>query len=106
MIPTGARAPQPAQREPIAGRTFDHHYALGPDRTFSISGGAGRDRRTLTMQFDPAYHFAQLFVPGASELVAIEPMTAEIDALGRGTTPVVEPGGRFLAAFNLAVTTS
>ena len=31
-------------------------------------------------------------------------MTAEIDALGRGTAPVVEPGDRFLAAFNLAVT--
>ena len=33
-------------------------------------------------------------------------MTAEIDALGRGTAPVVEPGDRFLAAFNLAVSTS
>jgi len=29
-------------------------YALGSDRTFSISGGAGRNRRTLTLQFDPA----------------------------------------------------
>jgi len=106
LIPTGARTPQPAQREPIAGRTFDDHYALGPDRTFSIAGGSGRGRRTLTLQFDPAYPFAQLFVPPAGKLVAIEPMTAEIDALGRGATPVVEPGGRFLAAFNLAVTTS
>ena len=33
-------------------------------------------------------------------------MTAEIDALGRGATPLVEPGKRFQAAFNLAVTTS
>jgi galactose mutarotase-like enzyme len=106
LIPTGTRTPQPAQREPIAGRTFDDHYALGPDRTFSISGGAGRNRRTLTLQFDPAYPFAQLFVPPAGELVAIEPMTAEIDALGRGAAPMVEPGKRFQAAFNLAVTTS
>ena len=106
LIPTGARTPQPAQREPIAIRTFDDHYALGPDRTFSISGGAGRNRRTLTLQFDPAYPFAQLFVPPTGDLVAIEPMTAEIDALGRGTAPVVEPGARLLAAFNLAVTTS
>jgi len=106
LIPTGTRTSQAAQREPIADRTFDDHYALGPDRTFSISGGSGGNRRTLTLQFDPAYPFAQLFVPPARELVAIEPMTAEIDALGRGTAPVVEPGGRFLAAFNLAVTTS
>jgi aldose 1-epimerase len=105
LIPTGTRTPRPAQREPIAERTFDDHYALGPDRTFSIAGGSGRGRRTLTLQFDPAYPFAQLFVPPAGELVAIEPMTAEIDALGRGATPLVEPGGRFLAAFNLAVAT-
>jgi galactose mutarotase-like enzyme len=106
LIPTGSRTPQPAQRAPIADRTFDDHYALGPDRTFAISGGTGRDRRTLTLQFDPAYPFAQLFVPPDRELVAIEPMTAGIDALGRGTAPVVEPDGRFLAAFNLAVSTS
>jgi aldose 1-epimerase len=106
LIPTGTRTPRPAQREPIAGRTFDDHYALGSDRTFSIAAGSPRSRRTLTLQFDPAYPFAQLFVPPDRELVAIEPMTAGIDALGRGLAPVVEPGNRFLAAFNLAVTTS
>jgi len=106
LIPTGTRTPQPAQRAPIADRTFDDHYALGPDRTFAVSGGSGRNRRTLTLQFDPAYPFAQLFVPPDRELVAIEPMTAEIDALGRGTAPECEPGSRFLAAFNLAVSTS
>ncbi len=106
VIPTGARTPQAAQRETLAQRTFDDHYALGPDRTFSVTGGSGRDRRTLTLQFDPAYPFAQLFVPPVGAFVAIEPMTAEIDALGRGTAPVVEPGRRFQAAFTLAVTTS
>ncbi len=58
------------------------------------------------MQFDPAYPFAQLYVPPEREFVAIEPMTAEIDALGRGTASVVEPGDRFQAAFNLAITTT
>jgi aldose 1-epimerase len=106
VIPTGTRTPHPAQREPIAGRIFDDHYALGPDKTFSIAAGTGRARRTLTLQFDPAYPYAQLFVPPEHDFVAIEPMTAAIDALGRGTTPVVRPGDRFLAAFNLAVTTS
>ena len=106
VIPTGARTPLAAEREPIADRTFDDHYALGPDRTFAISAGAGRNRRTLTLQFDPAYPYAQLFVPPVGDFAAIEPMTAEINALGRGTAPVVEPGARFLAAFNLAVSTS
>jgi galactose mutarotase-like enzyme len=106
IIPTGVRTPQAAQKESIAARTFDDHYALGSDRTFQISAGAGKRRRTLTLQFDPSYPFGQLFVPPDRNLVAIEPMTAEIDALGRGTAPVVEPGQRFLAAFNLAVSTS
>ena len=106
VIPTGTRTPQPAQREPIAERTFDDHYALGGDRTFSVAAGAGRSRRTLSLQFDPSYPFAQLFVPPGGDFVAIEPMTAEIDALGRGTAPVVGAGDRFQAAFNIAVTTS
>jgi aldose 1-epimerase len=106
IIPTGARTPQPPQKEPVAARTFDDHYALGSDRTFRISAGSGKRRRTLTLQFDPSYPFAQLFVPPDRDFVAIEPMTAEIDALGRGTAPVVETGHRFLAAFNLAVTAS
>ena len=106
LIPTGARTAQPAQRAPIAHRTYDDHYALGSDRTFSISGGSGAARRTLTLQFDPAYPFAQLFVPPAKEIVAIEPMTAEIDALGRCIAHTAAPGTRFQAAFNLAVTAS
>ena len=106
IIPTGNRTAQAAQREPIDERTFDDHYALGSDRTFSIAAGSGKKRRTLTLQFDPAYPFAQLFVPPEGDLVAIEPMTAEIDALGLGTAPVVDPGKRLLAAFNLAVGTS
>ena len=106
VIPTGTRTQQAAQREPIAERVFDDHYALGPDRTFSITGGSGRDRRTLTLQFDPAYPFAQLFVPPERDFVAIEPMTAEIGALSSASTPVVRPGDRFQAAFNLAGTTN
>jgi len=106
VLPTGTRTPQVAQRAPIAERTFDDHYALGSDRTFAIAAGKGAKRRTLTLQFDPAYPYAQLFVPPDRDFVAIEPMTAEIDALGRGTAPVVQPRERFLAAFNLAVSTT
>jgi galactose mutarotase-like enzyme len=102
VIPTGVRTPQRAEQAPIASRTFDDHYALGRDRKLAISG----ERRTLTFVFDRAYPFAQLFVPPRRQLVAIEPMTAEIDALGLGTAPTVEPGDRFSASFTMTVTTS
>jgi len=105
VIPTGARTDQPVEHAPIGDRTFDDHYALGSDRTFSIAAGAGRARRTLTLLFDPWFPYAQLFVPPGEQIVAIEPMTAEIDALGRGTAPIVQPGHRFQAAFMLAVST-
>jgi galactose mutarotase-like enzyme len=102
ILPTGARTPQPAERAPIGYRTFDDHYALGRDRRFSISGGG----RALTFVFDGTYPYAQLYAPPRKQFVAIEPMTATVDALGRGAAPFVEPGDRFRAAFTMTVTTS
>jgi galactose mutarotase-like enzyme len=99
-IPTGARKAQPAESAPIGSRTFDDHYALGDDRTFAVSAAD----RTLTLRFDDAYPFAQLFVPPRRRVVAIEPMTAEIDALGRGTAPLCQPGEQFRAEFTITVT--
>jgi galactose mutarotase-like enzyme len=96
-IPTGVRTPLAAQRAPIASRTFDDHYALGRDRRFSIAA----EGRSLTLRFEPNYPYGQLFVPPRKQIVAIEPMTATIDALGAGTAPLVEPGDRFRAAFSL-----
>ncbi len=98
-IPTGARTAQPAGEAPIGTRSYDDHYALGADRRFTI----GNDTRSLTLRFDGAYPFAQLFVPPRRQVVAIEPMTAEIDALGRGTAPLCPPGETFRAAFTITV---
>jgi len=98
-IPTGVRTGQPKHTAPIEGRTFDDLYALGRDRVFSISS----DTRSLTFRFDRAYPYAQLFVPPRRQHVAIEPMTAEIDALNRGTAPLVAPNERFRATFSVAV---
>lgn len=98
-IPTGKRTQLRAQRAPIEKRTFDDHYALGRDRKFAISAGG----RELALRFDANYPFAQLFVPPNRQHVAIEPMTAEIDALGRAIAPVVEPGDRFRASFRITV---
>jgi aldose 1-epimerase len=102
VLPTGARTPQRAERAPISDRTFDDHYALGRDRRFAISAG----RRTLTFTFDRSYPYAQLYAPPRKQFVAIEPMTATVNALGRNVAPVVEPGDRFSASFTVSVTTS
>jgi galactose mutarotase-like enzyme len=102
VLPTGRRTPQRAEREPIGDRTFDDHYALGRDRRFEISTG----RRTLAFAFDRSYPYAQLYAPPRKQFVAIEPMTATVDALGRGTAPVVEPGDLFRASYRISVTPS
>ena len=72
VIPTGVRTPQAAERAPIGRRTFDDHYALGRDRTFSVESAG----RTLELAFDRNYPFGQLYVPPRGDFMAIEPMTA------------------------------
>jgi galactose mutarotase-like enzyme len=100
VIPTGARVPQAAEHAPLADRTFDDHYALASDRRFTLQA----DGRQLELRFGATYPFAQLYVPPRRNFVAIEPMTATIDALGAGTTPMVKPGERFAAWFSIATT--
>lgn len=101
VLPTGALAAQRAERAPLASRTFDDHYALATDRRFSLAAGS----RRVELRFGPTYPFAQLFVPARGNFAAIEPMTATIDALGTGRTPLVAPGDRFRAWFTIAGTT-
>ena len=99
QIPTGKRVEQAAERAPIGRRTFDDHYALGKDRTFAVSTSAC----ALTLTFGPTYPFAMLYVPPRRQLLAIEPMTAEIDALGRNTAPICPADDTFAATFTLSV---
>jgi aldose 1-epimerase len=98
-LPTGLAAHEPAERDPLGGRTFDDLYALGPDRTLGLEGGG----RRLLVQFGGGYRHAQVFAPPGEEFVCLEPMAAPTNALGAGTCPLVEPGGAFTAAFALRV---
>jgi galactose mutarotase-like enzyme len=98
VMPTGARTPEPAEQAPIGRRTFDDHYALGRDRRFAL----GAEGRTLEVRFDANYPYAQIYAPPRREFVAIEPMTATIDALGTGRTPMCAPGTSFRATFTIA----
>jgi aldose 1-epimerase len=97
VLPTGERVRQGGQCGLLADRTFDDHYALGSDRRFALRGGG----RSVEFRFGPTYPFAQLFVPMRGNFAAIEPMTATIDAIGRGTEPVVKPGDVFRAWFSI-----
>ena len=92
---------QPAERAALADRTFDDHYALGADRRFGLRAGS----RALELRFGPTYPYAQLYVPARGNFAAIEPMTATIDAIGRGTEPIVKPGETFTAWFTITPTT-
>jgi aldose 1-epimerase len=99
IIPTGVRTPQAAERAPIGRRTYDDHYALGRARTFTVAA----EGRTLTLDYDAGYPFAQLFVPPGRQIIAIEPMTSEIDAVGRGIAPLCGPGETYAASFTISI---
>jgi aldose 1-epimerase len=64
---------------------------------------AGTGRR-ITVEFLEGYRYAQVFAPKGAECVALEPMTASANALVSGNgLRLVEPGGRFRAAFRVRV---
>jgi galactose mutarotase-like enzyme len=98
ILPTGVTNAQAAERAPLGRRTFDDHYVLGKDRRFEVAAAG----RSLRFTFDRSYPFAQLYVPPRGDFIAIEPMTATIDALGRGEAPSCEPGQKFAATFTIA----
>jgi len=97
-VPTGRSTPERAERQRLGDRTFDDGYALGRDRRFALEGGGLR----LTVRFGANYPFAQIFAPPRSRFVAVEPMTAPTNALVAGGCPVVRPGQRFTASFNVS----
>lgn len=94
-IPTGRRRALPAATVGLDDASLDDHFALGADRAFRV-----RDRRTeLRVEFDAGYPCAQVYTPPGVSAVAVEPMTAPVDALVTGEHPTVAPGEVFGAAF-------
>lgn len=98
-LPTGEVVEEPAEADPLAGRTFDDAYRLGRDRTLALEAG---DRRT-EVRFGAGYPYAQIYAPGDAAVVALEPMAAPAGALATGEHPWAEPGGAFDATFTLRV---
>jgi galactose mutarotase-like enzyme len=100
-IPTGGRTPVPARDAPLGEDTFDDLYTdLGPAPAVTLAG----DRRELTVRLLDGYTHLQLFAPPGTATVAIEPMTAPVDALRSGDgLRLAAPGEPFTAAFAVDV---
>jgi aldose 1-epimerase len=100
-IPTGAARPMPAQAGRLGTSTFDDGYVdVPPGAAFVLAGGA----RQITVCFDEGYPVAQVFAPGAADLVCFEPMTAPPNALASGDRlTAVAPGRSYTATFSITV---
>ncbi|HEX5922386.1 MAG TPA: aldose 1-epimerase, partial [Baekduia sp.] len=83
-IPNGEREAVPARHGAIGDAELDDHFCdLGATPEFTLAGGG----HELTMRFVEGYTHLQLFTtrsPPTRPVVAIEPMTAPIDALRSG----------------------
>ena len=100
-IPTGAESPSPPLAVWLGNTAYDDGFALsGEQATFSIEGNG----YSITVNFESGFNFAQIFAPKDNEFIAIDPMTAETNALcsGRGLR-VIAPGEQFSASFRIEV---
>ena len=99
-IPDGGEVSDRPGTVKLASRSFDDGFRLGGVRQFVLAAG----RRRASVVFDRNYPFAQVYSPEGADFVAIEPMTAAVDALVQSTTPLVQPGSRFTARFAVSLT--
>jgi aldose 1-epimerase len=100
-IPTGAETPSMPLATLLGNTGYDDGFALsGEQATFSIDGNG----YSIAIEFESGFDFAQIFAPKDKEFIAIEPMTAETNALrsGKGLR-VIAPGERFVASFRIEV---
>lgn len=98
-LPTGDVRVEDHEDEPLGARSFDDLYRLGDDRVLALSGGG----RSIGLEVDDGYGYAQVFAPPGTDTVCLEPMTAPVNALVDGGYPIVPPGGSFTATFSLRV---
>jgi aldose 1-epimerase len=100
-LPTGESEPFEAGPRELGDSHWDHEFAdlTDPPRFVLRS-----DESEISLTFLRGYRFAHVFAPPSSDFVCFEPMTAPTNALGTGTDlPVVAPGSRYEAAFEIAV---
>jgi aldose 1-epimerase len=102
MIPTGETEPcEPGPRQ-LGDTAWDDGFRdLADPPRFLLANHESE----LSLTFLRGYPFAQVFAPPGSDFVCFEPMTAPANALVAGgpDLPVVTPGHRYEAAFEVAV---
>jgi aldose 1-epimerase len=100
-IPTGETEPcEPGPRE-LGDTAWDDGFSDLADPPRFVLANDGSE---ISLTFLRGYRFAQVFAPSGSDFVCFEPMTAPTNALATGVDlPVVDPGGRYEAAFEIAV---
>ncbi len=101
MLPTGEREPAAVEPGPLGERLLDDAFlAPAAGEPFSLSGGG----RRIELRLGEGYPFCQLYAPGDTDAVAIEPMTAPTNALVSGEAlRLIEPGERFSASFSISI---
>jgi galactose mutarotase-like enzyme len=95
-LPTGDSEPHREGWRPV-DRAFDDLFALGDDRRLALEGNG----RTVTVELEEGYPFAQVYSPADASFGCLEPMTAPTNALVTGACQLVEPGGEFTARFSV-----
>ena len=100
-LPTGESEPfEPGPRR-LGDTDWDDEFSeLEDPARFMLRGGDSE----ISLTFLRGYPFAHVFAPADSDFACFEPMTAPTNALATGADlPVVAPGGRYEAAFEIAV---
>jgi len=100
-IPTGTDEVANIPPGALGDRTYDDGFSeLGEPVEFGLEGGG----RRIGVRFDEGYPYAQVWAPPGEQFICYEPMTAPTNALVTGADlSVVAPGGRYEAAFEIAV---
>jgi len=100
-IPTGREEAYSGLNGPLGERDFDDGFALAGERAAFCIAGAGR---RIFVELLEGFTNAQVFAPKDADYIAFEPMTAPANALVSGEgLRLVEPGGRFRAAFRIRI---
>jgi aldose 1-epimerase len=100
-IPTGAETPSKPVSARLGNTGYDDGFALSNEQArFSVEGNG----YSIAIEFKNGFDFAQIFAPKDKEFIAIEPMTAETNALCSGKRlRVIAPGEQFSASFRIEI---
>ena len=104
-LPTGRSEAVTPIRGALGERTFDDAYVVAAgEGPFVLAGGG----RRISVAFEQGYGYAQVFAPGADDVVCFEPMTAPGDALRQRPEQLtaVAPGEEYRARFSITVQTA